>query len=55
MRKNGIHEVLARSLMSLHEKAKTRVRVDSGLSEQFEVIVRMHQVSVASHFFSQLW
>ena len=36
--------------MSLHEGAKIRVRVDSELSEGFEVKVRMHQGSVLSHF-----
>ena len=35
--------------MSLNEGAKTRVRVDYELSEEFEVTVRMHQGSVLSH------
>ena len=35
----GIPEVLVRSVMSLYEGAKTRVRVDSELSEEFEVNV----------------
>ena len=39
MRKKGILKVLARSVISLHEGAKTRVRVDSELSEEFEVKV----------------
>ena len=43
MRKKGIPEVLVRSVMSLHEGVKTRVRVDSWLSEEFEVLVGMHQ------------
>ena len=50
MRKNGIPEVLVRSVMSLFEGAKTRVFVDFGLSEEFEVIVGYHQVSVLSPF-----
>ena len=50
MRKKGIPEVFVRSVMSLYEGAKTRVRVDSELSEEFEVKVGMHQVSVLSHF-----
>ena len=33
LRKKGITEVLVRSVMSLHEGANTRVRVDSELSE----------------------
>ena len=45
-----IPEVLVRSVMSLHEGAKTRVRVDSELSEEFEVKVGMHQGSVLSPF-----
>ena len=48
MRKKGIPEV--RSVMSLYEGAKTRVRVGSELSDQFEVIVGMHQGSVLSPF-----
>ena len=31
-------------------RAKTRIRVDSGLSVEFEVKVKMHQGSVLSHF-----
>ena len=52
MRKKGMPYVLVRSVMSLYEGAKTRVRVDSELSGEFEVKVGMHQVSVLSHFFS---
>ena len=36
--------------MSLYEGVKTRVRVDSDLSEEFEVKVGMHQGSVLSPF-----
>ena len=36
--------------MSLYEGAKTRVRVDSQLSVEFEVEVGMHQGSVLSPF-----
>ena len=50
MRKKGIPEVLARSVMSLYEGAKIKVRVDSELSEEFEVKVGMHQGSVLSSF-----
>ena len=35
MRKKGIPKVLVRSVMSLYEGAKTRVRVDSELSDKF--------------------
>ena len=34
---NGILEVWVSSVMSLYEGAKTRFRVDSELSEEFEV------------------
>ena len=40
----------ARLVMSLYEGAKTRVRVDSELSEEFEVNVGLHQGSVLSPF-----
>ena len=38
-RNKGILEVLFRSVMGLYEGAKTRVRVDSELSEELEVDV----------------
>ena len=50
LRNEGIQEVLVRSVMSLCEGAKTRVRVDSELSEEFEVNAKMHQGSVLSLF-----
>ena len=50
MRKKGIPEVLVRSLISLYKGAKTRVRVDYELSEEFEVKVDMRHVSVLSPF-----
>ena len=50
IRKKGIPEVFVRSVMSLYDGAKTRFRVDSELSEEFEVKVGMHQGSVLSHF-----
>ena len=43
-----IPDVVVRSVMSLFEGAKTRVRVDSELSEEFKVKVGMHQGSVLS-------
>ena len=36
--------------MSMYEGAKTRIREDSELSEEFEVKVGMHQGSVLSTF-----
>ena len=52
LRKKGIPDVFVRSVMSLYEGAKTRVRVDCELSDEFEVKVGMHQGSVLSpvHF-----
>ena len=44
MRKEGIPDVLVRTVMRLYEGAKTRVRVE------FEVKVGMHQGSVLSPF-----
>ena len=55
LRKNEIREVLVRSVMSLSDGAKTRVRVDSELSEEFGVTVGMHQGSVLPPFFLQWW
>ena len=46
LRKKGIPEVLARSVMSVYKGAKTRFRVDSELPEEFEVKVWTHQGSV---------
>ena len=54
MRKNGIPKVLVRSVMSLYEGARTRVRVDCELSEEVEVKVGMYQGSVLSYFL-QWW
>ena len=48
MRKKGIPEAMVRVMMSLYEGAKTRVRVGSELSEEFEVKVGVHQGSVLS-------
>ena len=50
MRNKGISEVLVRSVISLHEGAKTRVIVDSELSDELEVKVGMQQGSVLSPF-----
>ena len=41
---------MARSETSLHEGVKTTVRVDSELSDDHEVKVRMHQGFVLSPF-----
>ena len=50
MMKKSISEVLVRSVMSLYEGAKTRVRGDSELSEEFKGKMWMHQGSVMSPF-----
>ena len=50
LRKKEIPDILVRSVMSLYEGKKTMVRVDSELSEGFEVKVGMHQGSLLSPF-----
>ena len=50
LRKKDIPLALVRSVMSLYEGAKTRVIVDSELSEEFEVKVGMQQEPVLSPF-----
>ena len=50
MRKKEIPEVLVRSVMSLYEGARPRVRVGSELSDMFLVNVWLHQESVLSPF-----
>ena len=48
MRKKGLSETVVRSVMSLYEGAKMRVRWNFELSEEFVAKVGMHQVSVQS-------
>ena len=48
LRMKGIPEVIVKAVMSLYEDAKTRVRVGSGLSDEFPVKVGVHQGSVLS-------
>ena len=48
MRKKGLSKVVVRAVMSLYDGAKTRVRVGSAYSEEFEVKVGVHQGSVLS-------
>ena len=50
MRKEGIPELIIRSVMRLYERTMTSVRVDSELSQELEVKERMHQGSVLSPF-----
>ena len=49
-RKKGKPGVMVRSVRSVYEGAKTRVRVHTQLSELFEIKVVMHQGSVLSPF-----
>ena len=46
MRKKGLSKVMVRAVMSLYDGAKTRVRVGSAYSGEFEVKVGKHQGSV---------
>ena len=48
MRKKGLPEILVKAVMSLYEGAETKVRVGSGLSEEFSVKGGVHQGSVLS-------
>ena len=48
IRKKDLSEVIVRAVMSLFDGAKTRVRVGSAYSEEFEVKVGVHQGSVLS-------
>ena len=48
MRKKGISEVIVRAVMSLYDGTKTRVRVGSACSEEFEVKVGVHEGYVLS-------
>ena len=48
MRKKGLPEVMVRAVMTLYDGAKTRVRVGSAYSEEFEVKVDVRQRSVLS-------
>jgi len=50
MRKKGLPKIMVKAVMSLHEGAKTKFRVESGLSEEFFVKVGVHQGSVLSPF-----
>ena len=54
MMDKGIPKGLVRSVMSLHEGAKTGVRVDYELSDEIVVNVGMKQGSVLSHFLSAI-
>ena len=48
MQKKGLSEVMVWAVMSLHDGAKTRVRVGSAYSEELEVKVGVHQGCVLS-------
>ena len=48
MQKKGIPEALFRAVMSLCKGAKTKVKVGTHLSEEFEVNVGVHQRSALS-------
>lgn len=50
LRVKGVEEWLVAAVMQMYEGAKTRVRVGSALSDEFEVKVGVHQGSVLSPF-----
>ena len=43
MREKGLPEILVKAVRSLYEGAETKVRVGSGLSEEFSMKVGLHQ------------
>ena len=47
-KKKGLLEVVVRAVPSLYDGTKTRVRVGSANSEEFEVKVGVHQGSMLS-------
>ena len=55
MRKRGIPKAMVRAVMSLYEGAKTRVRVELELSEEFEVKVGVHRGSVLLPLVLRSW
>jgi len=50
MRKKGLPKIMVKAVMSLYEGAKTKIRVGSGLPEEFIVTVGVHQRSMLSPF-----
>ena len=48
LRKKGLEEALVQAVMSLYEGSRTKVRVGSGISEEFGVRVGVHQIYVLS-------
>ena len=48
MRKKDLPEIMVKVVMSVYEGAETKVKVGSGLSEEFSVKVGAHQRSVLS-------
>ena len=52
MKKKGLSEVMVLAVISLYDGAKRRVRVGSAYSEEFEVIVCVHQGSMLSILFA---
>ena len=48
LRKEGVNEWMIKAVMSTYYEAKTAVKVGSGVSEEFEVKVGVHQGSVLS-------
>ena len=48
MRKKGLSELILRAAMSLYHGAKTKIRVEFQLTEEFLVQVGVHQRSVLS-------
>ena len=50
LRKKGVNKRLVRSIMSLYEGARMKVKIGAGMSEAFDVNVGVHQGTVLSPF-----
>ena len=50
MRKKSLSKVIVQAVISLYDGAKTRVRVGSAYSEDFEVKVCVHQDLCSRHY-----
>merc|ERR1712072_250303 len=50
LRKEGVSEWMIKAVMTTYYEAKTAVKVEQGLSDEFEVKVGVHQGSVLSPF-----
>ena len=55
IRKKEVPEVMVKAVMSLYNGAMTKVKVGSGLSDEFSVNDGVHQGSLLSPLLLRLW